>query len=331
MSRARFALPCESVGACLLAVGVHVPNHRFGWSHTAAFSLAVNLANPADNALLAPEWESRIGKRVGRRIGFALLGESLFPNARMAGPSKVTKNACPCIRVSLRSTSLIPSLLRGSPRKGRPCRRRPRPFTALAASMPLVPLRSDSIRPTERGVRCRLMVSCLAKKQSAFLWLFRSCQATRTQVPVRRPSAITVEGVERHGCRESCDGAGPPSAWMSLRDGPRSNAGGRGFCEANRGRLVRMQGWPSFWLLFLGAGGAPHTRKSDAPCEAQPLGGARKRGASKKRPSHCQHALHPQAANKLPQRIHHLPQPVAAHPLRINPKAASLPSRGVHP
>ena len=23
------------------------------------------------------------------------------------------------------------------------------------------------------------------------------------------------------------------------------------FCEASRGRLVRMQGWPSFWLLFL--------------------------------------------------------------------------------
>ena len=91
----------------------------------------------------------------GRSIGFALLGESLFPNARMAGPSKVTKNACPCtglgIPGSLRSTSLIPSLLRGSPRKGHPCRRRPRPFTALAASMPLAPLRSDSIRPPERG------------------------------------------------------------------------------------------------------------------------------------------------------------------------------------
>jgi len=84
----------------------------------------------------------------GRHIGFALLGESLFPNAE-----KVTKNACPYIRVSLRSTSLIPSLLRGSPRKGHPW-----PFTALAASMPLAPLRSDSIRPSERGVRRRLVV-----------------------------------------------------------------------------------------------------------------------------------------------------------------------------
>jgi len=86
--------------------------------------------------------------KVALTSGFALLGESLFPNAE-----KVTKNACPCIRVSLRSTPLIPSLLRGSPRKGHPW-----PFTAFAASMPLTPLRSDSIRPPERGIRSRLMV-----------------------------------------------------------------------------------------------------------------------------------------------------------------------------
>ncbi|VXD01524.1 conserved hypothetical protein [Pseudomonas sp. 9Ag] len=64
----------------------------------------------------------------------------------MAVAPKGTKRSCPCIRVSLRSTSLIPSLLRGSPRKGHPW-----PFTALAASMPLAPLRSDSIRPPKRG------------------------------------------------------------------------------------------------------------------------------------------------------------------------------------
>jgi hypothetical protein len=88
--------------------------------------------------------------------GFALRGESLFPNAE-----KVTKTACPSIRVSLRSTSLIPSLLRGSPRKGHPW-----PFTALAASMPLAPLRSDSIRPPERGVRRRLAGRALEKPEA---------------------------------------------------------------------------------------------------------------------------------------------------------------------
>ena len=101
-----------------------------------------------------------------RTSGFALLGDSLFSNARMAGPSKVSKNACPCIRASLRETSLIPSLLRGSPRKGHPW-----PFiggtpSALAASMPLAPLRSDSIRPSERGVRCRLMVGARKNRKS---------------------------------------------------------------------------------------------------------------------------------------------------------------------
>ena len=94
---------------------------------------------------------------VGRRNGFALLGESL-----LAVAPKGTKKSCPYIRVSLRSTSLIPSLLRGSPRKGHPW-----PFTALAASMPLAPLRSDSIRPSERGVRRRLVGRAMEKHKAA--------------------------------------------------------------------------------------------------------------------------------------------------------------------
>ncbi|TYP62456.1 hypothetical protein A9A72_1241214 [Stutzerimonas stutzeri] len=266
----------------------------------------------------------------GRSIGFALLGESLFPNARMAGPSKVTKNACPCTELgvpgSLRSTSLIPSLLRGSPRKGHPCRRRPRPFTALAASMPLAPLRSDSIRPPERGVRRRLVgramekqkgvstqgcvtngfensvgwktakhfppqstqrlvsnfadekrwvsfalptarfergagrrlaTSSSANKQSSFVSLFTLFQAARTQFPFRRPNAGAAQGDARHGCRARSDGT-----WMSLRDDPRGGAGARGVLQSK----TRMQGWPSFWLLFLG-----HTRKSDSPSKAKPM------------------------------------------------------------
>jgi len=197
----------------------------------------------------------------GRSIGFALLGESLFPNARMAGPSKVTKNACPCTELgvpgSLRSTSLIPSLLRGSPRKGHPCRRRPRPFTALAASMPLAPLRSDSNRPPERGVRRRLVGRLSANKQSSFVSLFTIFQAARTRSPFRRPSAGAAQGDARHGCRARSDGT-----WMSLRDDPRSGAGARGVLQSK----TRMQGWPSFWLLFLG-----HTRKSDSPSRAKPM------------------------------------------------------------
>ena len=107
--------------------------------------------------------------------GFASHGDSVFLIAK-----KVSKNACPCTGLgvpgSLRSTSLIPSLLRGSARKGHPYRRRLRPYTALAASMPLAPLSSDSIRPSERGVRCRLIVCSSVNKQSVFRSLFENAQ-----------------------------------------------------------------------------------------------------------------------------------------------------------
>ena len=254
---------------------------------------------------------------MGRCIGFALLGESL-----LAVAPKGTKKSCPSIRVSLRETSLIPSPVRGPAYKGHPW-----PFIAgtpspLAASMPLAPLRSDSIRPSERGVRRRLAGPAMEKRETASsqgqltngrgefvgwktakhfppqstqrlvsnvarknrwvsfalptlrserparsyqrnaldLALLEKLQATRSGFPFRRPSTGVAQGGSRHGCRERSDGT-----WMSLRDDPRSNAGARGVLRSK----TRMQGWPSFWLLFLG-----HTRKSDAPCKAQPVGGA---------------------------------------------------------
>ncbi|MNG36732.1 hypothetical protein D3C84_1238620 [compost metagenome] len=53
------------------------------------------------------------------------------------------------MRVSLRSTSLAPSLLQGPAAKGHPW-----PIAALAASMPLNPLRNDSTQPPD-GTRSR--------------------------------------------------------------------------------------------------------------------------------------------------------------------------------
>ena len=257
---------------------------------------------------------------VGRRIGFALLGEFL-----LAVAPKGTKKSCPSIWVPLRETSLIPSPLWGPAYKGHPW-----PFTPRAASMPLAPLRADSIRPSERGVsgrlavramekqevvssqhylingrqkfvgwksarhfppqaaqrlvsnvarknwwvsfalptlrsergvRCRLPSPARSNQRNALdLSLLEKLQATRSGFPFRRPSTGVAQGGSRHGCRERSDGT-----WMSLRDDPRSNAGARGVLRSK----TRMQGWPSFWLLFLG-----HTRKSDAPCKAQPVGGA---------------------------------------------------------
>ncbi len=87
--------------------------------------------------------------------------------------------------------------------------------------------------------------------------LFKNVQTTRSRVPFRRPSVGAAQGDARHGCRARSDGPG-----MALRDDPRSSAGGR---EVLRSK-TRMQGWPSFWLLFLG-----HSRKSDSPSRAKPM------------------------------------------------------------
>ena len=54
------------------------------------------------------------------------------------------RESTPHIRVSLRSTSLAPLLLRGPAYKGHPW-----PFTPFAASMRLIPLQSNSTRPPE--------------------------------------------------------------------------------------------------------------------------------------------------------------------------------------
>ncbi len=303
MRKVRSALSCGSVGASLLTDGVCGREDWFGWSQTAAFSSALNMACP-NSGLLALGWESRANMRAGQCIGFALLGESLFPNAE-----KVTKNACPSIRVSLRSTSLTPSPLRGPAYKGHPYRWRPRPFTPLAASMPLAPLRADSIRPPERGVRRRLMVCWPEKNQSVLLWLVKSFHATRTPVPVRRPSAVAVEGVERHGCRESCDGPG-----MALRSVPPERRWSEGTLRAAKGRML---GSPSLWLLSLG-----ETRESDAPCKAQPVVPAEESAA----PDNTAYATIDHPTISIP------PCPNRQrHALRINPEAASLPSRGDHP
>jgi hypothetical protein len=66
---------------------------------------------------------------------------------------KVSKETHPGIRVSLRSTPLLPVPLRGPAYKGHPC-----PFTPLAASLRPVPLRNTSTRPAN-GEFARMKVS----------------------------------------------------------------------------------------------------------------------------------------------------------------------------
>src|SRR5690606_41237785 len=81
-----------------------------------------------------------------RATGFALHGDSLFSVAGRPAPKKVSKNAWPCIRVSLRETSLTPSTFRGPAYKGHPC-----PFTPPSAATPHAPVEARSARPSDGG------------------------------------------------------------------------------------------------------------------------------------------------------------------------------------
>ena len=246
---------------------------------------------------------------VGRRIGFALLGDSLFSVAK-----KVSKNACPSIRVSLRSTSLIPSMLRGSPRKGHPCRWRPRPFTALAASMPPAPLRSDSIRPSERGVRRRLAGPAMEKRETA------SSQGqltngrgefvgwkTAKHFPPQTTQRLVSNVARKHRwvsfalptlrsreARTSTSLHGLSDTTESPLSGGRAQVAWKGLSGMDAARAVMGQGWPfaagpwsvtgareprrswgrmerqAFLLTFFGAG-RPATEKSESPSRAKSM------------------------------------------------------------
>ena len=180
--------------------------------------------------------------------GFALRGESLS----LVWPRESNqREGHPDIRVwPLRDqTSLAPVLLRGPAYKGHPW-----PFKPLAASMRLVPLRNTSTRPPD-GVRIpsRLEVFCF----SIFCFCFCCThQQTTPSAPFRRVSGIDVEGVERHGCRESRDGPG-----MALRGVPLERRWSERTLREAQGRMVGQ----AFLVTFVA------TDKSDPPSRAEPL------------------------------------------------------------
>ena len=118
---------------------------------------------------------------------------------------RCAKEGHPDIRVSLRETSLAPAPLRGPAYKGHPW-----PFKPFAASMRLIPLRNTSTRPPEGDQVASLRNLCGIGIGGVWpLPLLFNCDGTDdVQIPFRRPSGIAVEGVERHGCRESRDGPG---------------------------------------------------------------------------------------------------------------------------
>ena len=182
----------------------------------------------------------------------ALHGASLF---FVCAKKSKQKKAPPFMRVHpLRGwTSLAPSPLRGPPYKGHPW-----PFTPFAASMPLTPLNDDSTRPPARGIRSRLLAraSREAKQSKAGI-------ASSRQLGPGSPSGGRAQALRR-GTRGRDAERGTKGQGRPFVTCPRSNAGER--VVWSHSDQTRMQGWPSFWLLFLG-----HARKSDAPCKAQPV------------------------------------------------------------
>ena len=123
---------------------------------------------------------------------------------------RCAKEGHPDIRVSLRETSLVPAPLRGPAYMGHPW-----PIKPFAASMRLIPLRNTYTRPPEGDQIASLRHLWKNKVGSVWLLLLKRDLTDDAQVPFSRPSGIAVEGVERHGCRESRDGPG-----MALRGVP---------------------------------------------------------------------------------------------------------------
>jgi hypothetical protein len=128
--------------------------------------------------------------------------------------------------------SFAPSPFQGPGAKGHPW-----PIAPLAASMPLNPFHDDSAHPPEgAGVACGCgvaSVGCYSPEGQYIVpvwWAacgettlrkqflrtpleraaLRNHQATRSRIPVRRPSGGVAQGDEPHGCGERRKGAWTP-------------------------------------------------------------------------------------------------------------------------
>lgn len=194
--------------------------------------------------------------------GFAPDGRvtfSLLADRRPVQRESNQRESTPRIRPRLRRGSLVPSLLQGHAPKGRPC-----PFGALAASMPLDPLRIDSTRPPE-GPRfaAPAHVGIRAFRGGIGFLFFRRrrCQATHESPSGGRAQAL-CRGTRGMDAERGAKGQGRPFAAR-----PRSSAGAREVWP--RSGQTRMLGCPSSCLLLLG-----QARRSKAPGGAQPEGAA---------------------------------------------------------
>jgi len=198
---------------------------------------------------------------LARATGCASHGASLS----LASPRESNqRERDPYIRVwPLRDqTSLTPALLQGHVTKGRPC-----PFVTRSASMPRVPLRNACVRPPEgEGRPGRL-------KDRKPASLFPAQPGRRHLFPLAAGRVEPARGASGMDAARGVKGQGWP-----LYAGPRS-AGGRREVWEHSSR-TRMKGRAFFCLLFFAPGGDPRAKKSEAPCEAQPVARAEESATS---------------------------------------------------
>ena len=189
--------------------------------------------------------------------GFAPYGRVTF-SLRVQRESN-QRESTPRIRPRLRRGSLAPSTLQGHAPKGRPC-----PFGALAASMPLDPLRIDSARPPEGPRSAAPAYAGIRASRGGIGFLFfrrRRCQATHESPSGGRAQAL-CRGTRGMDAERGAKGQGCPFAPC-----PRNGAGAREVWP--RSGQTRMLGRAFFCLLFFA-----RAKKSEAPGGAQPEGRA---------------------------------------------------------
>ena len=195
--------------------------------------------------------------------------------------------------------SFAPSPFQGHAAKGHPW-----PIASLAASMPLNPLRNDSVRPTEGGSWSCLMV---ARRAGAIIREVQ--QKLSDSSEPESPSGGRVEmsrrGASRRDAARGITGQGWP-----VYAGPRSGIGRR---EPRR-RRGRMSGGAFFCLLFFA-----QTKKSESPGGAKrevPVGSIIGLKANPSRLTQsCQRGIRAPHSKMLPR-----PTGARAHPRAAPPR-----------
>jgi hypothetical protein len=192
-------------------------------------------------------------RRVENREAFSTTGGiQVCANAALCTRELQVCNeeSAPCIRPCARGVRSLPR---------RAGARFTEPSVALFKRGCLSRLRNHSAHPPEGNQVLPARPCSKAKGKSKPSKARISSRRLRPESPSEGRTQALHRGTRGMDAERGTKGQGRPFVTC-----PRSDAGVRGVWSHSG--QTRMQGWPSFWLLFLG-----QTRKSDAPREAQPV------------------------------------------------------------